>query len=58
MQILLIILCLLLPPVAVFLKRGPDMHFFLSIVLTIIFFVPGVIHALYVVLAAEGGKPV
>lgn len=50
-KVLLIILAILLPPVAVFLKRGADKHLVISIILTLLFFVPGVIHALWVVLA-------
>lgn len=48
--ILLIILAILLPPLAVFLKEGANKHLVISIVLTIFFFVPGVIHALWCVL--------
>lgn len=51
MNVLLIILAILLPPIAVLLKRGADIHLVISILLTIFFFLPGVIHALYVVIA-------
>ena len=37
-------------PVAVFLKQGAGMQLVISIVLTICFFIPGVIYALLVVL--------
>ncbi|MDX1581105.1 MAG: YqaE/Pmp3 family membrane protein [Alphaproteobacteria bacterium] len=49
-KILLIILAILLPPVAVFLKKGAGTDLLLNIVLTILFFIPGVLHALYVIL--------
>ena len=48
--LLMIIIALLLPPVAVFLKKGAGMELVISIVLTLCFWVPGVIYALLVVL--------
>lgn len=47
-QILLIVLCFLLPPLAVYLANGP---WVLNLILTLLFWIPGVIHALIVVLA-------
>ncbi len=49
MDIIRIILALFLPPVAAFLTVGLGLHFWLNIILTIFFFVPGVIHALWLV---------
>ncbi|WP_019615360.1 YqaE/Pmp3 family membrane protein [Psychromonas ossibalaenae] len=46
-KLLNIIICILLPPLAVFLKNGVGKDLFLNIVLSIFFFVPGVIHALW-----------
>ena len=51
-QLLLIILAFLLPPLAVFLKKGLDTIFWISLILTLLFWVPGVIFALLVVLDA------
>lgn len=48
--LLLVIIAILLPPVAVGLKEGVGGQLVLSIVLTIFFFIPGIIHALWVVL--------
>ena len=48
MNILVLILSVLLPPVGVLLKHGLDKDFWINLILTIIFFIPGVIHALYV----------
>ena len=45
-----VIIAILLPPVAVFLKKGAGMPLVISIVLTICFFIPGVIYALLIVL--------
>jgi len=47
-KILLIILSIFLPPVAVFLKAGAGKDLVINIVLCLLFFIPGVIHALWV----------
>lgn len=44
-----IIFAFLLPPVGVFLEVGPTVHFWLNILLTLLGWLPGVIHALYVI---------
>jgi len=46
----LIIAAIILLPLAVGLKRGVGLALVISIILTLLFFIPGVIHALYVVL--------
>jgi len=48
--VLLIILAIILPPLAVFLKDGIKKHFWINIILCIFFYVPGIIHALWVIL--------
>lgn len=48
--LLLVIIAILLPPLAVFLKAGFGMHVILSIILTLLFYFPGLLHALWVVL--------
>ncbi len=51
--ILLCILAILLPPLAVYLKEGEiNSKFWISLLLTLLFFLPGVIYALLVVLNA------
>lgn len=47
-KLVLIILSLFLPPVAVFLKAGAGKDFVINILLCLLFFLPGVIHALWV----------
>ena len=49
MQLLLAILAVLLPPLAVFLKVGLTKHFWINLILTLLFWLPGVIHAFLVV---------
>lgn len=49
MGILRIIASVIIPPVGVFLKRGLGLSFLISIVLTILGYVPGLIYAIWVV---------
>ena len=44
-----IIFAILLPPVGVFLEVGFKWHFWLSILLTLLGYIPGIVHALYVI---------
>ena len=54
MPILQIILAVILPPLAVFLKRGAGTELIIGIVLWILGWIPGVLYALYIVLNDEG----
>ncbi|KAG6209984.1 hypothetical protein E4U35_006277 [Claviceps purpurea] len=45
-----IILAVILPPVGVFLEVGCGSHLLINILLTILGYIPGIIHALYVIL--------
>ena len=49
MDLLRILVAILLPPLGVFLQVGIGKHFWINIVLTILGFVPGIIHALWVI---------
>lgn len=49
-KLLLVIIALLLPPLAVGLKAGIGFHLLLNIILTLLVYVPGLVHALWVVL--------
>jgi len=52
--LLLVILAILLPPLAVFLHQGEiNNKFWISLLLTLIFWLPGVIYALIVILGDE-----
>ncbi len=48
-KIVLIILSLFLPPLAVFLKNGAGKDFILNLILCFIFFIPAIIHSLWIV---------
>lgn len=44
-----ILFAVLLPPLGVFLEVGFGKHFWLNILLTILGFLPGIIHAVYII---------
>lgn len=48
-KVLLVILTILLPPLGVFLKIGLGTHFWINLILTLLGYVPGLIHGLWVV---------
>ena len=50
MDVLRILIAILLPPLGVFLQVGIGLHFWLNILLTIFGYVPGIIHAIWIIL--------
>jgi len=50
MKIVKIICAIILPPVAAYLQVGITKHFWINILLTLFLCIPGVIHALWLVL--------
>ena len=49
MDLLRIIIAILLPPLGVFLQVGIGVQFWINIVLTILGYIPGIVHAIWVV---------
>ena len=49
-KILLVIVAIFLPPLAVALKEGVGKSLVINIILTLLFYIPGLIHALMVIL--------
>lgn len=49
-DIIRILLAILLPPLGVFLQVGLGLHFWLNILLTILGYIPGIIHAVWIIL--------
>lgn len=49
MDIIRIIIAVLLPPLGVFLQVGLGGQFWLNILLTLLGYVPGIVHAVYVI---------
>jgi uncharacterized membrane protein YqaE (UPF0057 family) len=50
MDICKFICAILLPPVAVFLERGCGLQLLLNILLTLLGYIPGLIHALFIII--------
>lgn len=44
-----IIVAVLLPPLGVFLEVGIGKHFWINIILTLLGYIPGIIHAVYII---------
>ncbi len=49
MDVLRILLAILLPPLGVFLQVGLRLQFWLNILLTLLGYVPGIVHAVYII---------
>jgi len=49
-DLLKILLAIVLPPVGVFFEVGLGLHFWLNILLTILGYIPGIIHAVWIIL--------
>ena len=49
MDIIRIIAAVLLPPLGVFLQVGLGKHFWINIILTLLGYIPGIIHAVWVI---------
>jgi uncharacterized membrane protein YqaE (UPF0057 family) len=49
MDIIKIILAIIFPPVAAFLQVGIGIHFFVNILLTLLGGIPGIVHALWLI---------
>ena len=49
MDCLRLILSILLPPLGVFLKVGLGGHFWLNILLTLLGYIPGLVHAVWII---------
>ena len=54
MDILRILLSILLPPVGVALQVGITTQFWINVILTLFGYIPGIIHALWIILSRDG----
>jgi uncharacterized membrane protein YqaE (UPF0057 family) len=53
MDLIRIILSVLIPPLGVFLKVGFGKHFWLNIILTLLGYIPGLVHAICIIARTE-----
>lgn len=49
MDCLRVVLSIIIPPLGVFFKVGFGLHFWLNIVLTLLGYIPGLVHAIWVI---------
>lgn len=49
MDVVRLILAIVLPPVGVFLQVGLGLHFWLNILLTLLGYIPGIVHAVWII---------
>ncbi len=49
MDVIRIILSVIIPPLGVFLQVGIGLQFWINIVLTLLGYIPGVVHAVYII---------
>lgn len=49
MELIKIILTIILPPLGVFLQVGLGKHFWLNLLLTLLGYIPGIVHGVWVV---------
>ena len=49
MDVIRILFSILLPPLGVFLQVGLGLHFWLNILLTLLGYIPGVVHAIWII---------
>ena len=50
MDIIRIVIALLLPPLGGFLQEGLGKHFWINVLLTILGYIPGSVHAIWIIL--------
>ena len=53
--IVLVLLAIFLPPVAAFLVVGLSTHFWINLILTLLGWLPGTVHALWLVVGQPAG---
>ncbi|MBM3618934.1 MAG: YqaE/Pmp3 family membrane protein [Alphaproteobacteria bacterium] len=56
MDIIRILLAIVFPPLGVFLQVGLGGQFWLNVILTILGYIPGIIHAVYIIIT-RGDSP-
>ncbi|PZQ16206.1 MAG: YqaE/Pmp3 family membrane protein [Ancylobacter novellus] len=53
MDVVRILIAILLPPLGVFLQVGIGLQFWLNILLTLLGYIPGIIHAIWVIVRVK-----
>jgi len=53
MDCLRVVLSVLIPPLGVFFKVGFGLHFWLNILLTLLGYIPGLVHAIWIIASRD-----
>ena len=53
MDVIRVVVAILLPPLGVFLQTGLGFHFWLNIILTVLGYIPGIIHAVWTIMRRD-----
>lgn len=56
MDILRLIAAVILPPLGVFLQEGLGRHFWLNILLTLLGYIPGIVHAVWIIATRHAAR--
>ncbi|MEL6505069.1 MAG: YqaE/Pmp3 family membrane protein [Pseudomonadota bacterium] len=56
MDVLRLLLSIFIPPLGVFLTVGIGLSFWINLLLTLLGYIPGIIHAIYVITRRESAK--
>lgn len=58
LELITLIATILIPPLGVALKKGLSTDFWINLILTLLFFIPGLIHGIYVNYLKGGGRAI
>lgn len=58
MELIILVATVLLPPLGVALKKGLGTDFLINLILTLIFYIPGLVHGIYVNYVQGGGRAI
>lgn len=56
MDIIRIIIAIILPPLGVLLQVGLGKHFWFNVILTILGYIPGIVHAVYIIASRPNAR--
>ncbi|KAA0970768.1 YqaE/Pmp3 family membrane protein [Aureimonas fodinaquatilis] len=56
MDLLRIVIAIFIPPLAVFLTTGLGKHFWINLLLTLLGYIPGVVHAVWFISRRQGQR--
>lgn len=57
MDVIRILVAIILPPLGVFLQVGFGLHFWINILLTLLGYIPGIVHAVYIIATVGPTRP-